>query len=215
MANITKDLTVYEALQEKKLLEKRISGIEPSKTLFVTYAGITDEQISGVPMDKALASIKGNYDSISHLIKNLAAYTAAISQSNALTKVTIDGKDYTVAEAISRYNNIDVEKKFLSSLLSQYNATKATIDKHNREVSDPVKIANYLNSVLGDKRTSTQIDEATKTYLDKNLWIIVDPNELTENIIRLCDELNSFKEKFHFILTQSNAITNVTVILEN
>lgn len=210
-----KKLTVYEALQEKKLLEKRIAGIDFKNTLFVTYSGKNDTDVSGVPMDKAVAAMKANYTSILHLISNLAAYSAAITQSNAVTKVTMNGKEYTVAEAIARYNNIAVEKKFLQTLANQFVSTKNFVEKHNTDIKDPKKVSEYIQNVLGEKRTDATISSATDTYYENNLWTILDPNELNNSINDKIEELNSFAERFHFILTQSNAVTEITVNLED
>ena len=81
-----KELTVYEALQERKILEKRLKDSQASvssynyinKVPYIGYATEYEQSISGMPRKDFGKKLKANYQSTSSLIKNLAAYNAAI-----------------------------------------------------------------------------------------------------------------------------------------
>jgi len=210
-----KTLTVYEALQERKLIKAKLERARFTKK-YITSARECDEQIDGVSIDEIKRSLKGNFDSVNQLFKNFAAYTAAINQSNAVTKVTIAGKEYTVAEAISRYQTLGAEREFLQELTNQYNLVKNDVTNHNEKVLDPDKISEYIRNVLGDsKKDQSLIDSTIDTYKKKNLKVLIDPNNLEEEIQKRLEELNNFIEQFHFVLTRSNATTEITVELED
>jgi hypothetical protein len=212
----TKTTTVYEALQEKKLLEKRIDSLNFNKAAFITYAGESDDTIDGIAMEDINKKLKSNYDSIQHLLKNHSAYTAAINQSNAVTKITINNKEYTVAEAISRYQDLDNEIKFLQAMAAQYREISDKVRNHNAVVKDPNEISKYVNNILGDsKKDQALIDTTTNTYLKNHLWKVIDPNNIGDNFEKMLNDVNAFKEQVHFILTKSNAITEITIELED
>lgn len=212
----TKTITVYEALQEKKLLEKRIESQSMNKVSFIAFAGESDETIDGISIEDIETRLKGNFDSIKHLLKNYASYTAAINQSNAITKITINNKEYTIAEAISRYQGIDNEIRFLQTIAAQYREINDKVRNHNTVVKDPNEVSKYINNVLGDsKKDQALIDSTTNTYLKNHLWKVIDPNKIGDNFEKMLNDVTAFKEQIHFILTKSNAITEITIELED
>lgn len=90
------------------------------------------------------------------------------------------------------------------------------IEDHNAEVKDPDNISEYVSNIFGDsKKDEALINNTISTYLKSNLWVAIDPNEIGTKLEGIMNEVQSFKERFHFILTQSNATTKIRVELED
>jgi hypothetical protein len=212
----TKTITVYEALEEKKLLEKRLtSGFQ--KLVYVTAATDAQDTINGINREDIDKRLIGNYTSVKTLIDNYAAITAAINQSNAVTKVTIDGKEYTVADAIARYNTIDIEIDFMNALSSQYSSVLQKVQSNNASVEDPEKMASFISGSLGNSTKATEelLKTVQQLYRENNTLKIIDPNKLGEILEDKTKDVCGFKYKFHTALTCSNTITKITFELED
>lgn len=215
------ELTIQEALAKKKILEDRVNKnyISTQKFAFVAIASETDTTIQGVDREEAIKIMKSNFDSTRHLISNLRALKSAINASNAITKVMIAGKEYTVADAIAKLQSIKYDKKLLEKCEMQLLTAKKEVEKHNASVSEPDALSMYVNRILGSsesaKKNETLYNTIVDDYMKKNLVYLIDPNDLQHMLESYMDDVNQFEEQVHTALLKSNLETIIEVEFED
>lgn len=212
-----KIMTVQEALNKKKILEKRWAEEMSDEKAYVTYATSTQKVVDGVEREEVENILKSQFDSKVHLLKNLSALKIAINKSNASTIVVISGKEYTVADAIARMNFMDNERKFYNRAMRQYNTCKNNVDATNKKVLDPDNIAAYLSRINGDQtKVRPEVIEALKeSYKEENMLHIIDPNNINDVVSKMIDDLDQFEAEVHTKLTTSNINTEIEVEFED
>lgn len=210
-----KTLSVYEALIEISRLNDKIEKFNSSSTmpLFLACATESAKYIEGMEKEKYINLLKSNYDSCRHLISNLSEYKAKVALSNALTTITVGGKEYTIAEAIQRKQNIDTEIRFLRMIETQLKDVNTKITAKNNSVK--AGLTEYLEKVKSETATPEEIDKLTNIYNEKNLFILVDPYGITETIDEKRQELETFLSDVDTKITASNCSTMITVDLED
>lgn len=210
-----KTLSVYEALIEISRLNDKIEKFNSSSTmpLFLACATESAKYIEGMEKEKYINLLKSNYDSCRHLISNLSEYKAKVVLSNALTTITVGGKEYTIAEAIQRKQNIDTEIRFLRMIETQLKDVNTKITAKNNSVK--AGLTEYLEKVKSETATPEEIDKLTNIYNEKNLFILVDPYGITETIDEKRQELETFLSDVDTKITASNCSTMITVNLED
>lgn len=212
-----KIMTVQEALNKKKILEKRWAEEMSDEKAYVTYATSTQKVVDGVEREEVENILKSQFDSKVHLLKNLSALKIAINKSNASTIVVISGKEYTVADAIARMNFMDNERKFYNRAMRQYNTCKNNVDVTNKKVLDPDNIAAYLSRINGDQtKVRPEVIVALKeSYKEENMLHIIDPNNINDVVSKMIDDLDQFEAEVHTKLTTSNINTEIEVEFED
>lgn len=210
-------MTVQEALNKKKILEKRWAEEMNDEKAYITYATSTQKVVDGVEREEVENILKSQFDSKVHLLKNLSALKIAINKSNASTIVNISGKEYTVADAIARMNFMDNERKFYNRAMRQYNTCKNNVDATNKKVLDPDNIAAYLSRINGDQtKVRPEVIEALKeSYKEENMLHIIDPNNINDVVSKMIDDLDQFEAEVHTKLTTSNINTEIEVEFED
>lgn len=208
-----KTLTVYEALMEvKKINDKlnnklRLYGVSE----FIGYGPEKSKNIKGVDRDTYIRNLQSNYDSISHLIKNLAEYKAKIALSNAVTTIVIGEKEYTIAEAIQRKDILKEEERLLQSIRNQMINVEAEISKQNNKVEDNLPV--YLEKVTSENSTTEDIEKLSENYRLDHKYVVIDPNNLYKITNEKVDELEVFTNEVDSKITASNCSTMITVQL--
>ena len=210
-----KTLSVYEALIEISRLNDKIEKFNSSSTmpLFLACATESAKYIEGMEKEKYINLLKSNYDSCRHLISNLSEYKAKVALSNAKTTITVGGKEYTIAEAIQRKQNIDTEIRFLRMIETQLKDVNTKITAKNNSVK--AGLTEYLEKVKSETATPEEIDKLTNIYNEKNLFILVDPYGIVGTIDEKRQELETFLSDVDTKITASNCSTMITVILED
>ena len=224
MATLT--MTVQEALSRKKIIESEIQKrmtennltYGKGKSTYVSYASEYAKTIKGIERDAAIATMKGAFVSTKQLISNLTQLKVAINYSNATTKITVAGKEYTVADAIARYRSLDSEKGFYMACATQYANAVHAVKETNERVNDPENISRYMANVFGsesNKKSETLYNSVLEDYKKNNIVYLIDPNNLGDELGNWSDELNSFESEIHTALVTSNVKTTITVEFED
>lgn len=215
MSTVT--MNIQEALAKKKILENRLSELKGQKLLYVTAATEVATTVNGYKREDIENKLKSNFDSMRHLISNLRELKCAINMSNATTKITVAGKEYTVADAIARYNSISSERLFLSKCIAQYTTVTSQIEDTNTLVSEPERIAAHVGEILGSesKKNESIYNAVVEDYKKNNILYIIDPNNLEEVLLKWKDELDQFEADIHTALITSNIQTQITVEFED
>ena len=206
-------MTIHRALAELKTMDDRIEKAIDS-VIYVMAVKHSAEKINGVPVAEFKENIKRGYQKVCCLMARRDAMKRAVVLSNATTKVTVAGKEYTVAEAIEQKNHGMEFKKYLrNKLVSQQRTAQANLDANSGEALEK-KAEQYVLSVIGaqPKDSKMSVDSEAmkalrKTYIENNTYDLIDPIGVTKVTENLLDEINEFETEVDAALSVSNAVT--------
>lgn len=211
----TKTFTLYEALQEKKLLEKRTSRKFSERFVDVINKH-SEENMLHIPKADVEADIKSKYASTVALYNNLVALKAAINEANAKTMITIGDKVYSIADAIARHRMLDIEQNIYTKMLADIATLEKTITDNDRLNLSPDAVSMYISNVLGDsKKDPDTVAKLEADYREKHTLELFDPLNTKELAERKLKEIEDFREKFHYALTVANCNTTIDVEYED
>jgi hypothetical protein len=133
----------------------------------------------------------------------------AVVLSNATTKVTISGKEYTVAEAIDAKAHAMVHKATLmDEIARQTNTQHANYERAVKSVEDSaVKMVESAGA--SSKTTDPTSTEIYKTYMESHNIVYVDPLKVQELLTKMVDEIDEFRLHVDTALSMSNARTDI------
>ena len=206
-------MNIHEALSELKTLEKRIHKAINNGTFCLSNRH-NNEKINGIEVKDYSAIMQGDYDKTDDLIKRYNAIKKAVTLSNAVTTVEIDGIEYTIAEAIYMKNHgMDFYTLFHDTMASQYNSAITEIARNNGKTLEE-KAEKYIVSMFGmkeGKTSSEEIEKAKAFYIEANTYEMVDPIGILGKINDLDDKINKFNSKVDAALSVSNAVTTIEI----
>lgn len=209
-------MTIHKALSELKILNSRIED-EINDGLFVFSNKHSNTKVNGKPLADVIGEIKDRYKSINTLINRRNAIKRAVVNSNAVTKVQINGKEYTVAEAIDmKSNGLNLFSVLRNQLDKQYERVSITIERENgekldRRADDYVK-ATYENADM--KNMSDDIRKVRETFVESQMYDMVDPLGVVKESKKLRDFIDGFYSEVDSALSVSNALTTIDVEYE-
>lgn len=157
------------------------------------------------------AKVKEDFQSLNDMIAHRAKLKSAITLSNTSTKVTISGKEMTVAEAIEAKAQIGVQEAIINRLSQQYVAVNTL---YNREKAGyDQKEEKALEAYGGRDKAPKEEDIAVilKPLREKQSPSVSDPLDSAKVIEARKKELEEFRVEVDFVLSESNASTKVEV----
>lgn len=210
----TETMTIHEALANVKVLDSKIADKIEGAT-FVTTKKVGVKKLNNVDVTEYVHRINSTYQSIIDLINRRKALKNAISLSNANTRVTIGGVEYTVAEAIEmKREGIGHYAALINALSDQKAAAERSIAAHNEQLEKSADA--YINSLYGQKEKMTPdmaetAAAARKTYIDMNSCEMVTMDNIYDTIVKLRDKMDAFSSEVDSKLSVSNALTTITI----
>lgn len=206
-------MTIHKALCELKTLDARITK-SIGECVFVFANKTSNAKVSGVPVSEYCEEIKSNYQRVVDLLRRRDAIKAAIVQSNAETKVTIGGKEHTVAAAIEMKNNgIPLMQTLLKKMERDNRMARTEANKNNGDMLE-ARADEYVKSLYGSsdmKNASEEIKKVRSDFIAAQTFEIVDPLDIVTKMDLLEKEVNGFLVDVDSALSVSNALTNVTI----
>lgn len=206
-------MTVHKALCELKTLDSRIDKAIHVKT-FVFANKHSNTKVSGLSVEKYCDEIRSAYQSAVDLIARRDAIKRAVVLSNAVTKVTVGGREYTIAEAIEMKNNgIPMLQDLLVKLDSDYRRARVEADSSNGERLEQ-RADEYIKSLYASadmKNLSEDIKKVRAEFINSQTVEIVDPIEIEKKMKALSDQIDAFTVEIDAALSVSNALTEITV----
>lgn len=212
-----KTLSVQEALNELKVLDKRIER----KLGDTKYVGVVQEDKLVYPAsskgdkDKFISDAKSSIDSLLDLIAYRHALKAGVLRSNALTEIVIGDKKMTVAEAIDYKTSIQSEKDLVQTLVNDLTQATTKMTRINNDIDTALeKKQNSLLSSEKDDKSSEFIkflkeqaerEKATVLELEVGKALVSDYTKAK------LDSIEQFEQTVDFKLTASNVSTEITV----
>ena len=203
----TEKMNVHKALAELKILDDRIVKAINSVEACISNKH-SNTKVKGVDIKVYTGVMKSSYDKATDLIKRREVIKRAVVLSNAVTKVTVADKEYTVAEAIEMKNHgMDFKK-----IKKQYDAAMAQIITENGKLED--KAENYVVGLYGSKEGKTSTEEFTKTreaYIEAQTMELVDPIGVLKEMEDLETEIAEFTAEVDAALSVSNSLTEIEI----
>lgn len=205
----TEKMNVHKALSELKVLDKRI--INAIANDFVIANKHSNDKINGVPIVDFNIDMKSHYQQVNNLIERRNALKRAVVSSNAVTKVTVGGTEYTVAEAIEMKNHgMEFYKMLRDELAKQFTKAQTAImvnSGKNLEERAEKYIVSILSSKSDSKIDTKLIDELRAKYIENNAYDLLDPNNVKSGIEALNEMIENFESDIDSALSVSNAVT--------
>lgn len=210
----TEKMTVHKALTELKTMDDRIKNAIHGKT-FVTSNKHSNTKINGVSIEKYCEEVKIAYQKATDLITRRDAIKRAVVLSNAVTKVVVAGREYTVAEAIDAKNNSVTYKRYLRDNLNiEYTSAVNAANRKNGSDLD-TRADEYIKSLYGNvdmKNMSEEIKKVRDEFVIAQTIELVDPIKAVAEIEKLDNEINNFMVEVDAALSVSNALTEIEVV---
>lgn len=209
----TETMTVHKALAELKLLDSRIEKAI-AEGVYCVANKHSNDKIGGVPLDEYIKIMQGGYDKATDLINRRKAIKRAVVLSNAVTKVSIAGDEYTVAEAIEMKNHgVEFEKLLMNTMNIQYRNAQMQIKQENGKDLEQ-RAEQYVTAIYGQKEGKTNtadIEKVKKDFIESNTYVLVDPLHVLDKIEDLEKKINDFMAEVDSALSVSNALTEITI----
>lgn len=214
-------MTIHRALVELKTIDARITK-EIRDATFCTNGKTNTKKVFGQPVEEFVKQAKADFDSIRSLIARRDAIKSAIPVSNAITKVTVAGKEMTVAEAISlKQNGLPMYRKLLDSLNDQYTDAITEIEQNNSTLdkrADAHVSAIYGSSSAAKAADPDEVQKARETYVNANTFELIDglkdykKGVTLETLIKnVRDYIDTFQNDLDAALSVSNATTTIEI----
>lgn len=211
-----KEITLTEALAELKLYDKKIL----KKLSELQHTGIVDYKQgsskvlknSNIIEDEFKKSAQSLLDSLNSLIANRKKLKAKIAETNAATKININGKEYTIVEAIERKNSLGQEKELINILETNYESVRYNVENINKKAEEEVD--RLLEAKLSGESKNTPAEEINKLrnlLLQNKTAEIFDPLNIKTFIENFTDDIDEFERQVDVALSIINARTILSI----
>lgn len=194
--------TVTRGLSELNTIKKRLSKLIHGTTFLST-------KVAGRAWRDHIHETQSNWQAINDLLAHYEKLKFAIIMSNATTRVKINDRTYTVAEAIAMKEVIKDKRNVLNRLRQARQQTEDEVDRWNSHVRDKLDRLLELNFKKEQKTNENDIKAVSEAYLKNNAIEVKDPLRIDREIARLDEEIDSFTKEVDFALSESNAITQL------
>lgn len=209
----TERMNIHQALVELKTLNKRIEAAI-NEGEWVVANKHSNNKISGVDLTDFAENIKSRHQKVTSLIARAETIKRAVVNSNAVTKVLIAGKEYTVAEAIEMKNNgVERKKKLVFRLHTDYIQAKAVADRANGAELER-RADEYIRTMLGTtdiKGMTGEVQRMREDFIKAQTVELVDPIGVLKQMELLNEGITAFETNVDAALSVSNALTNIEI----
>ena len=209
----TETMTIHKALCELKTIDARISK-EINSGPFVVANKHSNTKISGVDVSEFCEQIKSRMQSVNDMIKRRNAIKCAVVQSNAVTTVTVDGEEYTVAVAIDMKNNgMQYLKYWLQKITTDYNKAQREANAANGDILEQ-RADDYIKTMYGNTDMKNASEDAKKSraeFITAQTYELVDPIKIVASMEEIENHINQFMVEIDSALSVSNAVTTITI----
>jgi len=199
-------MSITQALAEIKLLRRRIESClsDATFTTLKTKKSLLDT-------DRFATQARASYQSYTDLLARYNKLKSAITISNATTRVTVAGKEYTVAEAVERKRSIEFDKRLLETMKGQHLTVQQEYEAHT--ATEQMRVERLISSELSkDSKTSVDTVKAlSDTFLAENKAEILDPLRIADRISSMTKEIEDFETTVDWVLSEANGRTMITV----
>lgn len=212
MGGIIMEISVTRGLVQLKRLEQRINKKIGGLNNLITVEKKSSKNVKdGLYSKEEFAKLaKSEWASLNDLIALRKEIKDAIVQSNAITKVSICGVQYTVAQAIERKSCIvDFELDMVRKISNVFGTCTSRATTANERVE--IDAQRLFGTSTEDKKSEVNRIEMMNLYVDTNSYEIVDPLNFKELKDALDQEVHDFLAEVDQVLSESNAVTMIEI----
>lgn len=205
-------MSIHQALSELKLLDAKIK--KATHHQFIGSKKKSDAKVrqTVTPVDAFNAKVTSEYQSLHDLIRRRALIKSKIVLSNAQTKVTIAGCEYTVADAIEHKHTIAYLEAILRELKSQFNSIISEVEQYNSTTEYDINAeVDRMNQSKANPLQGEQLSAYIMLQHEMRDMEVIDPLGLSTEIDKLETYIMEFKNEVDYVLSTSNAITTITI----
>jgi hypothetical protein len=201
-----RELTIARALNEVKLLTKRIQKTAEVRSFVKSQKGEAGKQEPVGAVD-FVAHVQG----LQKLIENRAQIKNAISLANAQVLINVGQYRLTIASALAMKEGIEAQKLALYHVKKDYQNVKGQVNLMNEEADR--KLTNILEQNFGkDKRADANDYEAIAGPFNKaNLTSVVEEDNLLKNMEVYEARIEEFESEVDFALSEANAQVKIKI----
>lgn len=182
--------------------------------------GLARGKASKTPADGRFTNSK---DAEAHYVGNLKSYTdmidlrrklkSAINLANSTTKVTIAGKELTIADALDLKNEVTLRQQVLASIRLQHLQHAQTVEAD--VPAQEARINEQVKATAGTSSDGAANKDVRDTYVkldqDRRQLVLLDPNNLTAWIESESTEISNIIDEIDYVLSEVNAKTTISV----
>lgn len=205
-------MNIHEALVELKMLDKRIPA-EITAVTWVVANKHANTVINGVKLTEVKERILAQQQKVCDLIRRRTAIKRAVVQSNADTKITVAGVEYTVAEAIEMKNHgMEYLDTLKTRMCMDYKNAERTAQLENTSLEN--RADQYMKTMIGNSDTKGMSEEnraSRAKFIEDQTVELVDPIGVLKVAGELEEQIGAFMSKVDSALSTSNALTTITV----
>ena len=200
--------SITRSLVEIKTLDARINKIIENAT-FISYK--TKTRNNNLNADEFRKNTNADYQSLNDLVCRRDKIKNAIMLSNSVTIVEIAGNKMTVSQAIEFKNTIEYKRSIVSKMRQQRQNVTIESENHRNRVQN--KIDENIKIICGKdtKADATTIQTITDGITKGDPIEIFDPLGIDNIISCLETEIEDFSANVDFVLSESNALTQINV----
>ena len=208
-------MTITRALTELKRMDVQIeNAIKNGTYMFPLTGKDTYQKVSptNLSVEDAKSKINSSFDTVVGLISRREQIKSSVINSNAQTKVNIQGRSISVAEAIDLKNSVVYKKKFVEAL-------KLSVAKHNQWLTQAEsalndRIEKLLSAAYSGDKGRVDV-ESTKAITDPQIQqfspSLLDVRNIGSVIENLQKEIEFIETELDFVLSENNSVTTITV----
>lgn len=206
-------MNIHQALVELKTLEKRITTAICDGP-YVVANKHSNGKIKGIPVREYSNAIVSRYQKARDLMSRYDAIKRAVVNSNAVTKVEVAGKTFTVAEAIEMKNNgIPRMEHLRDRLVTDYTRAKNEAELANGTDLDR-RADEHIRNMFGNtdvKGATEDVKRAREDFIKAQTMELVDPLNIAREIMELEEYVSAFSTEVDAALSTSNALTIIEI----
>ena len=200
--SLTRVLSEIKTLSEHVKNFPVIADVGVNKTSKVIAENCTVAQFNLVS--------QARYDTWVAQIERLVLLKSARNQANTTMLVTVNGKQMTMDEAISKKAMLEVQKSALNKFKAQLSSAQQVVTKADADVQTSVDKA-VAAAVTSNPLTEEQVQVFKKMYeasLGKTIAVGSNIKTCLENLEKYIKE---FSDEIDYVLSEANANTFVEV----
>lgn len=136
---------------------------------------------------------------------------SALTKANVNTKVTIDGKEYTIIEAIEMKSIMDLKKSLLYRMTLEINQSNKTYESTSAQVDSDFErmLSTQVANITNKSDIQKVRDGYMETFYKQNEVKMVDPLKCSDLANSLQKEIDKFLMEIDSALSEANATTLV------
>lgn len=209
-------MTIHKALAELKTIDARISrAVRDCK--YATVNKHVNAKIGGDTVEEYRKEQERLHQSACDLINRRNAIKRAVVLSNATAMVTIEGKQYTVAEAIDMKNNgMSGKQLMLNQMVAQLRVAEMDLERKNGDELQ-MRADTHIKNTYGNQADLSKLTDEMRADREKFIQqqtcdlILPMGMDLKKVIKELEAEITGFMLEVDAALSVSNATTSIEI----